>query len=457
MIGASRLYYEEKTAFEHAASRAGRLHTPAGVFDVPEVSPSLRTLTDWKAVQLNIEHGLQVRVISPYASEADSFGPEFADFFWPTQTRLIPTSVPSPLVIADIESEALSFNCKARENYKRLDKPMGKSGRNEAMELLLSTSGRTDAGLRTQEAHAAWNQMLEEYGPGLLMDWTKQHLTAVGSDVLSVPTPIIKKEAGSVENALRIGKLLLPIAQRSTEFKMHGIHLLLSDGLFDVSSRATKARSALEKGIASWAMDYTTRDLFLSMKIDDSGTILNDRERGRIARRHLSDLLVNLQQSVRLSNGVLVAFNVGNWALGYLDSGADIAGVRLTGRPIIDRLWAGRKGETHELDVPPITSLRSMADEPYEVVKEHYEQNDQAFPVPSCMDPEPYWGFSPRDQWKYVARAKCGVFVSVGKEYREAAEDPSKPLRESLASRINDSGMRQELTDLSPSVRGEGN
>ena len=459
MIGISQLRYEERTAFEHIVPRAGRLHTPVGVFEVPAVTPMLRTLTDWKAVQLNIEMGLKVGMISPYASEADSFGPAFADYFWPAQTRLLAPSVPSPLVVADIESEALNFNCKARQNYLRLDKPMGEHIgrvlRNDAMDLLMKTGAYTDPDYATQESHAAWNKMLREYGSGPLMDWTVRHFASVRSSVLFVPTPIVRRDEDSVENALQIAKMLLPVARRNTRFKMHGIHLLLHDALFDSTSRANRARMALKKGVQALAQDHTTRDLFLSLKIDERG-VLSDRDRGRIARVNLSNLLVDLHQSIRLSNGVLVAFNVGNWALGYLDSGVDVAGVRLTGKPVIDRVFRGRKGDKREFDVPPITMWRSMADEPYETVRDHYEQHAHAFPVPTCMDPEPYWKFTPRDQWKYVARAKCGVFVGVGNEYREAVEDGSKPLRDAVESRIIDSGMRQELMDLSPSVREDG-
>ena len=459
MIGISQLRYEERTASEHVVPRAGMLHTPVGVFEAPAIMPSLRTLTDWKAVHLNIEKGLRVGIISPYASEADSFGPEFSDYFWPAQTKLLDSMVPSPLVLADIESEALNFNGKARQNYLRLDRPMGdpvgRGRRTDAMDLLMETGTYTDADYGTRESHAAWNKMLEEYGPGPLMDWTERHLAAVRSSVLFVPTPILRKDERSVESALEIAKVLLPVARRKTRFKMHGIHLLLQDTLFDSSTRASKARVALKKGVRALALDQGTRDIFLSIKIDDRG-VLSDREHGRIARVNLSNLLVDLHQSIQLSNGVLVAFNVGNWALGYLDSGVDVAGVRLTGKPVIDRIFRGRKGEKHDFDVPPLTMWRSMSDEPYEVVRTYYEENDHAFPVPTCMDPEPYWGFSPRDQWKYVARAKCGVFVNVGEEYREAVEDSSKPLRDAVMSRINDSGMKQELADLSPSVRVDG-
>lgn len=455
MSDSIRLFYEEQTVHEQAVSRTGILHTPIGDFEVPGAMPSLRTLTDLQAVRLNMDAGLNLRMVSPYSSQVASFGRDFDEMFWPHQTRLI--TVPRPLVLADLESEALNFNCTARANYRRLDGAARSVEQGGAMDILMRTGATTDSRHDSIEAHSAWHRVEREFGFGPLMDWTVRRLAAVRSDVLFVPTPIVMRDPTTAEDALRIGEQMLPLARRAmqTQFRMHGLHFLIRAEVFDSSPRSVRSRIALRNGLISMGARGIIRGLFLSVKLDDQQKLLSDQDRGRIVRRNLSEFLTELQQCAQLSDSVLVAFGVGNRALGFLDSGTDIVSVRLTGRNGIDRIFKGRQGEVPDHVVPPITMPRTMVDEDPERVRRVYDEKG-AFPVPSCLTPQPYWNFPQRDQWRYVARARCGVFLDLSAEYLEAAKDKSKPLSEAVASRVNDAGNRQELIDMCPSIREEG-
>jgi hypothetical protein len=448
------LAYEEQTVYEHAASRTGILHTPVGSFDLPGTMPSLRTNTDLEAVRLNIEAGMRLQILSPYSSQVAAVGPAVKDLFWPRQTRLV--TIPRPLILADLETEALNFNCVARTRFHELDKGSSIAGRSGAIEMLMRAGFDTNAEWDSQEAHAAWRLMEREYGFGPLMDWTVRHLRAARSDVLSVPTPIIRKDADSVAHAMHAGAQMLPLARRVPHFTMQGLHLLIHAEVFDADPRAEEARTTLLREVSTSGATGILQGLFLSVKLYDPGNLLSDPDRGRIARTNLSEMLVGLQEGVRRADGVLAAFNVGNRTLGFLDSGVDLVGIRLTGRAVIDRLIRGRTGDRGARNIPPITLPRSMVDEDPARVRRVYSTTG-AFPVPTCLQPRPYWEYPWGEAVKYAARARCGVFVELSAEYREAAKDTAKPLREAVASRVRDAGNRQELMDLCPSVNDEGN
>ncbi len=447
------LAYEEQTVYEQAASRTGVLHTPVGSFDVPGTMPSLRTSTDLEAVRLNVEAGMRLQIIAPYSSQAAAVGPALTAMFWPRQTRLV--SIPRPLVLADPESEALNFNCVARTRFRELDKGSSIAGHSGAIEMLMRAGFDTSAEWDSQEAHAAWRLMEKEFGFGPLMDWTVRHLRAARSDVLSLPTPIIRKDAETVAHAMHVGMQMVPLARRVPHFTMQGLHLLIHAEIFDADPRAEEARKALVREVAAPASTGMSQGLFLSVKLYDPNNLLSDPDRGRIARTNLSEMLVGLQEGARRADGVLAAFNAGNRTLGFLDSGVDLVGVRLTGRTAIDRIIKGRTGDRGARNVPPITLPRSMVDEDPARVRRVYSATG-AFPVPTCLQPEPYWDYPWGEAVKYTARAKCGVFVELATEYRDAAKDTAKPLREAVASRVRDAGNRQELMDLCPSVSEEG-
>ncbi len=447
------LYYEEQTIHEHSASRVGVLHTPVGDYVLPGAMPGIRTSTDLDAIQLNREAGLAVKLVSPHASQLAAIGSRFESVFFPRQTQLLP--YPRPLVLADIESESLSFNCTARQNYQELDRAFYTTGPSESINILMRTGFDTNSGSAAQETHTAWRLVEREYGFGPLIDWTERHLAAARSDVLFVPTPIMRKDVMTVKQALHVGEQLLQLSRRSTQFTMQGLHFLIHADLFDADERADMARREIIDEIANWSQTHVLRGAFLSIKLYDPLNALSDSDRGRISRMNLSDLLVRLQEGIQLSGGALVAFNVGNRALGFIDSGVDMVGIRLTGKAVIDRQFRGKRGERGSRPPPPITLPRSMVDEDPVRVRRAYELNG-AFPVPRCLTPEPYWNYPYGAALKYAARARCGVFVELGEEYVAAAHDVSRPLREAVASRVHDAGNSQELIDLCPSIRGDG-
>ena len=338
--------------------------------------------------------------------------------------------------------------------FRELDKGSSIAGHSGAIEMLMRAGFDTSAEWDSQEAHAAWRLMEKEFGFGPLMDWTVRHLRAARSDVPSLPTPIIRKDAETVAHAMHVGMQMVPLARRVPHFTMQGLHLLIHAEIFDADPRAEEARKALVREVAAPATTGMSQGLFLSVKLYDPNNLLSDPDRGRIARTNLSEMLVGLQEGARRADGVLAAFNAGNRTLGFLDSGVDLVGVRLTGRTAIDRIIKGRTGDRGARNVPPITLPRSMVDEDPARVRRVYSATG-AFPVPTCLQPEPYWDYPWGEAVKYTARAKCGVFVELATEYRDAAKDTAKPLREAVASRVRDAGNRQELDgSLSFGLRG---
>ena len=445
----TRLEYEVRSVYENASSRAGVLHTSIGSFELPATAPGVRTSLDIQALDRNLRNGMKLRVLAPLATHRASLTPTISQMFFP-QHSMFNVTYDRPLIIADPESEALSFNCIAREQYQSLNASSRVVKAGNAVNLLLNTSLSGSGG--TQETHAAWSKMEQEYGFAPLISWIAHNLNAAKSDILSIPTPLIRAEARTAERALEIGKKMLPVARSSPNFMMFGLHFLLHVELFHPNTEAEDTRQSFLKDIRKWSANSGTQGLFVSMKIFDDSNSISDQGIGNVIRRNVSEFMVDAQASVASAGGVLVVHNVGNRALGFIDSGADIVSVRVTGKPGIDRQRHGKKGERGHRPVPPLTLPRSMVEEDPNKVRAIYISTG-AFPVPNALSPQPYWSYQWTEQQIYVARARCGVFVDVAEEYRAAALDDTKPLSESVTSRVRDAGNSQELADLCPSIQ----
>jgi len=278
-------------------------------------------------------------------------------------------------------------------------------------------------------------------------------LASIGSDVFFVPTPLIRADVSRVVYALEAAKEMISEARHSPHFMMYGIHLLIDDKIFRDDNNSRRALSTLLDGVSEWYTLARMENIFVSFKIGytTSRSPLFDPNLGQYARQSLSDFIVELRDSVSRFNGTLVAHNWWNWALGILDSGADIVSCRVSGPMDIEKPIRAKAGKTGAKSPPSITVPRSMVDTDYLAVQSRFN-NTGGFPTPSCLTPEAYWNFKYFDQLRYVARARCGTFIDLGHEYRDAGLDPKTPLGDAVRSLVGQSGIRQDLMDLCPSL-----
>jgi hypothetical protein len=437
-----------------AKARFGEVETPIGKFQLPRAAPAIRTSLDVEALLENVRAGMPLGAVAPYASYGASLGMALAVLKQPIPPAGLRGSV-RPLFVADPESEALSLNCLARSRFLKRSPVPG-----AAVHTLLNTGLRSDSKPRSDgkppqvDVHSAWRQFERLYGLTPLVGWTGSQLLAVHSDVLSLPTPIVRDDLASVEQSIGLATRLVQDARQvstvTSQFKMVGPHFLFHGEIFAPNSEADSARAAFLRGVRSWGPITAMGDIVLSFKVHDQPGVLTDNDKGSRARQNLSEFVEGLHQAVDPLGGLLVAHNWDNWVLGLLDSGADIASFRVTGPRRIDMPTRGRKPGISP--VPPLFLERALVDEDVALVMAYYRKHG-AFPKPDCVPIVEYWNLdSHTERTFYTARVKCGVLVELGKRYLDAGKDKEKILSEAVRSIIADSRIRQELSDLCPSA-----
>jgi hypothetical protein len=448
--------YERVELNPTAKARFGKIETPIAKLVLPAASPAVRTRSDVEALLENVRARMPLRVVTPYASHGATIGLTLAAL--KSQAKL-PTAGARdpvrPLFIADPESEALNFNCLARSRFLKLAPAPGAAVSSLLVTgLTAQTSAQEKPPLHRTQVHSAWTHFQRMYTLTPLVNWIGQRLLAVKSDVLSLPTPIVRNDLSTVSQALGLCPALVVDAREvrspTTEFKMVGPHLLLHGEMFAPNGKADAARAALLSGIRAWKSMPVMQNIVLSFKVHDPQNILVDNDWGSRARQNLSELVEDLHQSVEALDGMLVAHNWDNWVLGMLDSGADVASFRITGPRRIDMPTRG-----HPPGVRPVPGLfleRALVEENVALVMAHYRK-DGAFPTPDCVQPVEYWNLSGYvEQVLYTARVKCGVLVELGDHYKDAGLDKDVPLADSVRSLVASSRISQELRDLCPSA-----
>jgi len=440
----NELQYVEEATAQRAASRFGMLRTSSRGYEMPCISPSIRTETDAVAVTRNVADGMNPQAIILHLSYRDSYRHVITDFLGRSYSDPR-VHLAEPLILPDPESEALSFHCIARDNYLALGTPP------TTVKRLLNTCLSKDNHSKGRyNAHTTWKEVRVNYGLTAVKDWLVSNHTAVGAHVFLAPSPIIRSDLETIDEAFTCGYTILDEAR--SDFHMSGIHLLLHGELFEETDEAAKARERICSEIDKWsAVKEQYSGIFLSFKVRDQGKILLEPATGPLARRTLSEFIVELSERVRKAKGALIVHNFANLTLGIIDSGADIASFRVSGRMQIDTPVHGRKGKRSRSAVNSVMDSGTLADVDVGDLKKRWKLNN-SFPVPSCVEPFPFWDTDLKEQRIFRSRIQCGNLVGVGEEYRAAGIDRSILLRDALKNRVKNCDVADMLVDLCPTL-----
>lgn len=457
----SKVIYEEIEA-QKAISRFGKIITSKGSIDMPFPSPGIRTRYDTKALIENIENGMIPRVITPYMSWRNSIMPGLKALLGLTYEDSSEEEKikPNILVIPDPEYEALSFNCIARYKYLEL----GEIDVNFRPLFTTKLSGRN--------VDQIWKATTDNFGYTGIKDWATNKLDGVESDTFLAPTPIMFASPRSVSKAFEYGYNILDEAINDAKFTLYGIHILLHWKLFkENDGESTKARQKIYSEIDTWSNSNRDRysGLIFSFKLYDNNNTLMDQNSGSVRRQMLSEFIQETSERVRRADGGVVAHNFGNWALGVIDSGADVSTFRMSGDTKIDvpiilnkkaretikkRKQSISKTTEKIPKMPAIFNFDTLSDSDVEKIKKLWEK-EGTYPIPSCIKKaEPYWEWNNyNDRLVYCIRTRCGSLIELGEEYRNAGLDVEGiQLSESVRSRIKNSKIAQELQDICPSL-----
>lgn len=439
--------YVESPEAQMALARFGELRTPAMQVEMPTMSPGVRTQYDAAALMANLRRGMDLPVISPYLSNRGYLS-GLSSLLGVTPPRLVEV-YDLPLVIPDLESEALSFNCNARANFRKVSRLEGTSISRAVDELMMSGLS-ADATKGRKSSYQAWKDVARRFGFTTLTQFLRAHLRAIGSDVFLAPTVILRSDPRKLTRTLGWAYEILDEELTQPQFKIHGIHLLIHSEVFADDPAARETRREFFAKLDTWTGNESLENLILSFKVHDGQRNLTSLDAGSTYRRNLSEFVTEVGERVRRAKGALVAHNFGLWSLGMLDSGADTASFRMSGGSLKIDVPISHPGRGYRKP-PGLWSWTTLVEEPKEDWQRQYQKNRE-FPTPPHVEVVPYWMEKYTDQLVYAARVRTDLLLELAKEYRQAGLDPSIPLGEALRSRIMDSEARQELVDLSPSL-----
>jgi len=460
------IVYEEIES-QKTIARFGRIVTNKGSFNMPFLSPGLRTKYDCEAIMKNIQGGLYPQVITPYASRRNSVMYDIKKLLGisyeqnNTEEKIIPIT-PNVLVIPDPEYEALSFHCKAREKFKEIDSI------DKNIKILFET-GLSNK--HEKQVESVWKKISDDFGYTGIKDWATSILQGVESDCFFSPTHIIKSNSyNSVRKAFDHGYNILDEATADAKFTLYGIHFLLHWNIFKENNiNSALMRQQIFTELDNW-MDPRSRHsgTVFSFKIFDKNNNLSDPSFGSVRRRILSHFISEISQRIRNAKGVVITHNFGNWTLGCIDSGADIATFRVSGKTEIEiPLPIGNLGSKSSsngqkekpkynvelLEQPSIFNFDTLTESDVEDIKRQWNEKG-TFPVPACMgEAIDYWNLDHHDQQIFCIQTRCGTLVELSEEYRNAGIDiDGIPLSEALKNRVISSDISQEMQDLCPSL-----
>ncbi len=443
--------YEEETAAQQALARFGRLRTPhAAAVELPAMSPALRTHHDAQALKENVALRMPLNVVTPYLTARGFLNGLSEMLGAPGHDSTLVALETRPFVIPDPESEALSLNCIARRNLSAISEREGIAIPDSVRSLMMSgLSGDSQKGRRV--AYTAWKDAQRKYGFSHLADFLRTLYDVVQSDVFLAPSCIIRAEPSRLARALGWAYDVLEEEFTEPMFRMHGIHLLLHSEVFSDDPDSRELRLRLYSELDKWAGRERREGMVFSFKVYDANGYLTGVDSGSTFRRNLSEFVTEVSERVRRAMGLVMAHNLGLWGIGMIDSGADLAAFRMSGKALrIDTpIWRGpRKGHRK---LPPMVSVSTLVEEPHGDWQRQYQSN-RTFVTPPHVPAKPYWQGKYAEQVVYASRVRTDTYLELVKEYREAAMEPEIPLAEALRSRVMDSEARQELVDLCPSL-----
>ena len=434
----------EAIGVQNALSRFGLLRTPAGSYEMPAMSPGIRTDVDAEAVLKTMRGGVPVMVITPYLSWSGSHGSVLRAGLRSARGG---AALEPLLILPDPESEAFSFSCVARNRYRKTSAvPVAIR---ELMRCGLTHDRERGERL---EVYQGWNHVEAAYGFAGLEKWLETRYVDAGSRVFFAIGPILRSNPSNVVRCFELTRTILLDEVSAAVFHMYGVHLILHVELFNGSEEAKAALGMIYEQLEILLTSQAVPDLFVSFKIHDASGDLQDPQVGSARRRALSEFVSDVAERVRRARGAFIAHNFANLGLGMLDSGADVAAFRVSGPMRIDMpIQVPRKGPRRS---PTLLNPGTLSEDTVDALAARWRAK-KAFPVPHGVEPQPYWNSSSyQDQVLYASHTRCAGLVELGREYRAAGVDGSIPLSEALRSRIMQSEIRQQLVDLCPSLGG---
>ncbi len=435
---ATVLRYDDRSAHQSIA-RFGALNTPTGSYELPAMSPGVRTETDAEALLRTMRGGVPVATITPLLSWSNSMG----ETLWGALRGAGGAArVRPPLVIPDPESEAFSFNCIARSRFAGLRETPA------LVKALMECSLSGDDG--RDETYQHWRTYVAHYGFATFEEWLEEMYISVRSPIFFSVGPIVRASTAKVDQCFSFQRTMLLDQVGKALFPMYGAHFLVHAELFGRTDKSKAALTAFYDNLDALLDADGMPDLFSSFKVWDANSSLLQPEGGSVRLRSLSEFITEVSERVRRHRGALVAHNFGPLGLGGLDSGADVASFRITGPMRIDTPI--RRPPSGPRAIPRLMNPATLTEEPVEVLAAQWRSR-RALPAPTGVEPGPYWTYPTyNEQVAYTGHQRCATLVELGREYRAAGLDPSIPLSEAVRSRILRSEVKQALLDLCPSM-----
>lgn len=425
-------------------------------FVMPATAPTPRTEYEARATAYVAERGCDLPVVVVPLARMDAVNAALTPVFGDPRNRsLVESSSLRPLILPDIESEALSFGCLARRRFLEHDNVP------KSVQELMKSGLRADLQNGRKESGAAWEAVRRRYGLAGLREWEEKHQAQAGSVVFFAPTPIVRASRSSVKRAFEIGWNLVDTVEDPI-FRARGIHFLIHSELFREFPAAADARIAFMESLREMYASPSPRVApLISAKIYDGSHYLTEGIGAKVARQILREFMLEGQDHIRAARGFSIVHDFGTWALGPLDCGVDVVSFRCDGKKFeIDPLWG---------EQPPESPLkyRRMKRMPTKIVCQPFDpeelcdgriadfkaswKKNESFRSAENVPPLPWWTWSTRRQREYRAGQIIGSLLAVGKEFRKAGHD-SMPLAESVRGRVARMKEQDAMLDLCPSL-----
>lgn len=428
-------------------------------YETPTTAPLLGSLVEGTSMMRLLQSGLRVQAIVVPLSRRRSMKSQLGSLVDPALNTLDGFIKPheKPIVLVDPEAEALSCPGRAREIFAN-DK--GTPAPDQARPLL-NTALRTEA----LESHRieygrVWDQSITSIGLASVGEWFERMAREAGTSSYLAPTPIVRANVRSVRRAFRIAWRFVDAA--ASTFDNSGPHFVLHGEVFHDHTESAGARISFLAELQHAYASATPRKLpYVSLKVLPNGSEFFYGPAASQCRRNLSEFLVNVSHHARAMGGLMVVHNLGTWALGGIDSGADIVSFRGDARPLyVDQIWhrrkrkqklprRSRKSRNRHLTVPP-WDPDGLCDGSLKEFKAGWAKT-QAFPSDKYVPPEPFWDWPYDRRFEYRTRQIIASLIAVGKEYRQALVS-GDPIGDAVKSRISRIRDQDPLLDLCPTA-----
>lgn len=430
---------------------------------LPATSPCIRTATEARALLRLYQDGARPPAVFVPVSRRSEVKGVLGALIDPSATTLdaFVRTRERPVVFVDPEAESLFTPCQARDRLS----VESDSHRPSAVSGLMSTGLRSSDGdpesgePPRQEYGAAWDVALSRTGGiASVGEWFERLTRESGSQVFLAPAPLIRADLNSVARALRVAWQWVDAA---TTFDARGPHFTLHSEVFGSGALAVMARTNFLEALRCEYKSATPRRVaYLSLKVYPSGSDLVSGTSASHYRRNFSEFVWNVAHHVRALGGQLLVQNLGTWALGGLDSLADLVSYRGDGAPLtIDPRWrrakskGGRKkSATSKRRVVEPFDPWALCDGSLREYKAHWGANGlRAFATSPHVAPEPFWEWEFPRRFEFRTRMIIDALLEIGPEYRTALLGPI-PIGEAVRSRIQRMRYQDALYDLCPSV-----